>query len=62
MGERIDKLKDSVNQAGTVAADASFGALDGLIIVSYPLLVMATVALIGVAIIKLPKRVFGGGE
>lgn len=62
MGERIDNLKESAKQAGTVAADASFGALDGLIIVAYPLLVMATVALIGVAIIKLPGRVFGGNE
>jgi hypothetical protein len=60
MGDRIDGLTASVKEAGEVIADSSTGVLQGVIVATYPVFLMATVALLTVAVVRLPRRLIGG--
>ena len=57
MGERLDDLSDSVKQSGTVILDTTTGVAQGVIVGAYPILMMATVAMLTVALVRLPQMI-----
>ena len=62
MAGRIEELSDSVKQAGTVALDSTVGVTQGILVAAYPVILMATVALLTVALVRLPSMIFRGDE
>ena len=62
MGERLDDLSDSVKQSGTVILDTTTGVAQGVIVGAYPFLMMATVAMLTVALVRLPQMLLRGDE
>ena len=62
MAERIDEFKESAKQAGTVFVDATLGVTQGVMVTAWPIILLSGVALLTVALIKLPRQALGGGQ
>lgn len=62
MGERIDEFKSTAKEAGNIFIDSTLGVTQGVMVAAWPIILLSAVALLTVALIKLPRQAIGGGQ